>query len=151
MHVDLEHSKIIYTIWQYFTATYLSLSTQYSVEAPYRIDSYLQLTRIIHVCSYIYIDPYHPAPITKSRGIVHSSSRPASATNSQACSIQWSTMATLKASILAILRFAFLCGAALAARDLNDDSAMVARHEQWMAQYNRVYKEKYRSGWPLQL
>lgn len=50
-------------------------------------------------------------------------------------------MATLKASILAILGFAFFCGAALAARDLSDDSAMVARHEQWMAQYSRVYKD----------
>jgi len=50
-------------------------------------------------------------------------------------------MATLKASVLAILGFAFLCGAALADRDLNDDSAMVARHEQWMARYNRIYKD----------
>lgn len=50
-------------------------------------------------------------------------------------------MATLQASILAVLGFAFFCGAALAARDLNDDSAMVARHEQWMAQYSRVYKD----------
>uniref|UniRef100_A0A804RSX8 Senescence-specific cysteine protease SAG39 n=1 Tax=Zea mays TaxID=4577 RepID=A0A804RSX8_MAIZE len=50
-------------------------------------------------------------------------------------------MATLQASILAVLSFAFFCGAALAARDLNEDSAMVARHEQWMAQYSRVYKD----------
>ena len=50
-------------------------------------------------------------------------------------------MATIKASILAILGLAFFCGAALAARDLNDDSAMVARHEQWMVQYSRVYKD----------
>ncbi|TVU42110.1 hypothetical protein EJB05_08500, partial [Eragrostis curvula] len=47
-----------------------------------------------------------------------------------------------KASLLAILGLAFLCGAALAARELiDDDSAMAARHEQWIAQYGRVYKD----------
>ena len=50
-------------------------------------------------------------------------------------------MATPKALIFAILIGSFLCSAALAARDLNDDSAMVARHEHWMAQYNRIYKD----------
>ncbi|KAK3121373.1 hypothetical protein QOZ80_8BG0651800 [Eleusine coracana subsp. coracana] len=51
-------------------------------------------------------------------------------------------MATSKASLLAaVLGFAFFCSAALAARDLSDDSAIAARHEQWMAQYGRVYKD----------
>ncbi|WVZ88714.1 hypothetical protein U9M48_035200 [Paspalum notatum var. saurae] len=50
-------------------------------------------------------------------------------------------MATPKALILAILGCAFFCSAAFAARDLNDDAAMALRHEQWMAQYNRVYKD----------
>ncbi|CAL5018215.1 unnamed protein product [Urochloa decumbens] len=35
---------------------------------------------------------------------------------------------------------AFVLGA-LAARDLADDKAMVARHEQWMAKYGRVYND----------
>ena len=51
-------------------------------------------------------------------------------------------MATPKALIFAILIGSFLCSAALAARDLNDDdSAMMERHEQWMARYSRVYKD----------
>ncbi|KAF8655029.1 hypothetical protein HU200_033625 [Digitaria exilis] len=50
-------------------------------------------------------------------------------------------MAIPKDLIIAIFVCAFSCSAALAARDLSDDSAMVARHEQWMAQYNRVYKD----------
>jgi C1A family cysteine protease len=49
-------------------------------------------------------------------------------------------MAILKAFLLAILGCAFF-SAALAARDLSEDSAMVARHEQWMEQYSRVYKD----------
>ena len=50
-------------------------------------------------------------------------------------------MAIPKALLLTILGCAFFCSAAIAARDLSDDSAMVARHEQWMAQYSRVYKD----------
>ncbi|TKW09481.1 hypothetical protein SEVIR_6G104100v4 [Setaria viridis] len=50
-------------------------------------------------------------------------------------------MASPKAFLLAILGCAFLFSGALAARALSDDSAMVARHEQWMAQYSRVYKD----------
>nr|CAB3482641.1 unnamed protein product [Digitaria exilis] len=50
-------------------------------------------------------------------------------------------MAIPKALLIAIFVCAFLFSAALAARDLSDDSAMVARHEQWMAQYSRVYKD----------
>ncbi|GJN36596.1 hypothetical protein PR202_gb25472 [Eleusine coracana subsp. coracana] len=43
--------------------------------------------------------------------------------------------------LAAVLGFAFFCSAALAARELSDDLAMAARHEQWMAQYGRVYKD----------
>jgi hypothetical protein len=50
-------------------------------------------------------------------------------------------MAIPKVLLLPILGCAFFCSAALAARDLSDESAMVARHEQWMAQYSRVYKD----------
>ncbi|TVU42328.1 hypothetical protein EJB05_08726, partial [Eragrostis curvula] len=50
-------------------------------------------------------------------------------------------MAISKASFLAVLCFAFLCSAIVAARELSDDSAMAARHEQWMAQFGRVYKD----------
>lgn len=50
-------------------------------------------------------------------------------------------MTSPKAFLLAILGCAFLFSGALAARALSDDSAMVARHEQWMAQYSRVYKD----------
>ncbi|CAL5028643.1 unnamed protein product [Urochloa decumbens] len=39
-----------------------------------------------------------------------------------------------------VLTCAFALGA-LAARDLADDKAMVARHEQWMAKYGRVYND----------
>ena len=52
------------------------------------------------------------------------------------------TMATCsKALLLAILSCAFVCSAVHAARDLTDDSAMAARHELWMSQYGRVYKD----------
>ncbi|CAL5011571.1 unnamed protein product [Urochloa decumbens] len=50
-------------------------------------------------------------------------------------------MAAPNALLLTILGCAFFCSAALAARDLSDDSAMAARHEQWMTQYGRVYKD----------
>ncbi|WVZ88712.1 hypothetical protein U9M48_035198 [Paspalum notatum var. saurae] len=46
-----------------------------------------------------------------------------------------------KALILAILGCVFFCNAAFAARDLNDDATMALRHEQWMTQYNCVYKD----------
>jgi len=46
-----------------------------------------------------------------------------------------------KALLLAILGCAFVCSAVHAARDLTDDSAMAARHELWMSQYGRVYKD----------
>ncbi|KAG2582918.1 hypothetical protein PVAP13_6KG162206 [Panicum virgatum] len=51
-------------------------------------------------------------------------------------------MAIPKALLLTILGCAFFCSAALAARVLSDDSAMVARHEQWMAQYSRARRFK---------
>ncbi|KAL6841023.1 hypothetical protein ACP4OV_028992 [Aristida adscensionis] len=52
-------------------------------------------------------------------------------------------MATSKAHLLAaILGFICLCSSSvLATRELSDESAMVARHEEWMAQYGRVYKD----------
>ncbi|KAL6841022.1 hypothetical protein ACP4OV_028991 [Aristida adscensionis] len=46
-----------------------------------------------------------------------------------------------KAFFLTILGFACLCSAVLASRELSEDSAMAARHEQWMAQYGRSYKD----------
>ncbi|KAL6841187.1 hypothetical protein ACP4OV_029156 [Aristida adscensionis] len=51
-------------------------------------------------------------------------------------------MAILKALLLAIIVWC-LCFSStlLEARELNDDSSMVARHESWMAQYGRVYKD----------
>lgn len=51
------------------------------------------------------------------------------------------TMAIPRALLLAILGCACFCSAVLAARELSDDSAMIARHEQWMVQYGRVYKD----------
>ncbi|PUZ46371.1 hypothetical protein GQ55_7G070100 [Panicum hallii var. hallii] len=50
-------------------------------------------------------------------------------------------MAIPKAPVLAILGCICFFSAVLAARELSDDPAMVARHEQWMAQYSRVYKD----------
>uniref|UniRef100_A0ACD5WI16 Uncharacterized protein n=1 Tax=Avena sativa TaxID=4498 RepID=A0ACD5WI16_AVESA len=51
-------------------------------------------------------------------------------------------MAIHKASLLAILGCLCLCGAAIAARELNHDlPTMAAKHESWMAQYGRVYKD----------
>ncbi|RLM73232.1 senescence-specific cysteine protease SAG39-like [Panicum miliaceum] len=47
-------------------------------------------------------------------------------------------MASRKALLLAILGCVCFFSAVLAARELSDDSAMAARHEQWMAEYNRV-------------
>ncbi|TVU07268.1 hypothetical protein EJB05_47316, partial [Eragrostis curvula] len=49
-------------------------------------------------------------------------------------------MAIPKAFLIAILGTCF-CSAVLAARELSDDSAMVARHEQWMTQFGRIYKD----------
>ncbi|TVU07282.1 hypothetical protein EJB05_47331, partial [Eragrostis curvula] len=49
-------------------------------------------------------------------------------------------MAIPKALLIAIFGTCF-CSAVLAARDLSDDSAMVARHEQWMTHFGRVYKD----------
>jgi len=45
-----------------------------------------------------------------------------------------------KALLFAILGCFFVCSA-LAARELTDDSAMATRHEQWMSQYGRFYKD----------
>ncbi|XP_037471797.1 senescence-specific cysteine protease SAG39-like [Triticum dicoccoides] len=50
-------------------------------------------------------------------------------------------MAIHKALLLAILGCICLCGTVIAARELNDDLLMVAKHENWMAQYGRVYKD----------
>ena len=46
-----------------------------------------------------------------------------------------------KALILSILGCLCFCNSVLAARELNDDLSMVARHESWMVQYGRVYKD----------
>ncbi|CAM0952218.1 unnamed protein product [Alopecurus aequalis] len=46
-----------------------------------------------------------------------------------------------RASLIAILGCLCLCGAVIAARELKDDMSMVAKHEDWMAQYGRVYKD----------
>ncbi|KAM0848768.1 hypothetical protein ACQ4PT_054159 [Festuca glaucescens] len=46
-----------------------------------------------------------------------------------------------RASLLAILGCLCFCSSVLAARELNDDLFMVARHEDWMAKYGRVYKD----------
>jgi hypothetical protein len=50
-------------------------------------------------------------------------------------------MAMAKALLFAILGCLCLCSAVLAARELSDDAAMAARHERWMAQYGRMYKD----------
>ncbi|XP_044969229.1 senescence-specific cysteine protease SAG39-like [Hordeum vulgare subsp. vulgare] len=50
-------------------------------------------------------------------------------------------MAIHKVSLLAILGFICLSGTVIAARELNDDLLMVAKHEDWMAQYGRLYKD----------
>uniref|UniRef100_A0A452YWS0 Cathepsin propeptide inhibitor domain-containing protein n=1 Tax=Aegilops tauschii subsp. strangulata TaxID=200361 RepID=A0A452YWS0_AEGTS len=50
-------------------------------------------------------------------------------------------MAITRASLLAILGCLCFCSSALGARELNDDLSMVARHEGWMAEYGRVYKD----------
>ncbi|KAM0928699.1 hypothetical protein ACQ4PT_002642 [Festuca glaucescens] len=50
-------------------------------------------------------------------------------------------MAISKALVLAILGCLCFCSSVLAARELTDDLSMVARHESWMAQYGRVYKD----------
>ena len=50
-------------------------------------------------------------------------------------------MAILRASLIAILSCLCFFSSVLAARELNDDLSMVARHESWMAQYGRVYKD----------
>jgi len=49
-------------------------------------------------------------------------------------------MVSSKAFLLAILGCACLCSSVLAARELSD-AAMVERHERWMAEYGRVYKD----------
>jgi C1A family cysteine protease len=50
-------------------------------------------------------------------------------------------MATHRSSAF-LLAVAVACACALAARDLGDhDQAMVARHEEWMAKYGRVYSD----------
>ncbi|EAY93078.1 hypothetical protein OsI_14879 [Oryza sativa Indica Group] len=50
-------------------------------------------------------------------------------------------MAIPKALLFAILSCLCLCSAVLAAREQSDHAAMVARHERWMEQYGRVYKD----------
>jgi KDEL-tailed cysteine endopeptidase len=50
-------------------------------------------------------------------------------------------MAIPRASLLAIIGCLCFFSSVLAARELNDDLSMVARHESWMAQYGRVYKD----------
>ncbi|KAL6653074.1 hypothetical protein ACP70R_011999 [Stipagrostis hirtigluma subsp. patula] len=60
-------------------------------------------------------------------------------------------MAKSKAIILAILGCVCLCSSVLAARELSDDSTMTARHEQWMVQYGRVYKDAAEKAWRLEV
>ncbi|XBI49241.1 hypothetical protein VPH35_112838 [Triticum aestivum] len=50
-------------------------------------------------------------------------------------------MAISKALMLGILGCLCLCSLVLAARELSDDFSMVARHDSWMVQYSRVYKD----------
>ncbi|XBH80795.1 hypothetical protein VPH35_106468 [Triticum aestivum] len=50
-------------------------------------------------------------------------------------------MAIPKALILGMLGCVCFCSSVLAARELSDDLSMVARHESWMVQYGRVYKD----------
>jgi KDEL-tailed cysteine endopeptidase len=49
-------------------------------------------------------------------------------------------MVSSKAFLLAILGCACLCSSVLAARELSD-AAMAERHERWMVEYGRVYKD----------
>ena len=51
------------------------------------------------------------------------------------------TMAIPKSLIIGLLGCLCFYSSVLAAREINDDLSMVARHESWMAQYNRVYKD----------
>jgi KDEL-tailed cysteine endopeptidase len=46
-----------------------------------------------------------------------------------------------RATLLALLGCLCFFSSVLAARELNDDLSMVARHEDWMAKYDRVYKD----------
>jgi KDEL-tailed cysteine endopeptidase len=50
-------------------------------------------------------------------------------------------MAIPRSSLLAILGCLCFFSSVLAARELNDDLLMVARHEDWMAKYGRIYKD----------
>ncbi|KAK1678707.1 hypothetical protein QYE76_039555 [Lolium multiflorum] len=50
-------------------------------------------------------------------------------------------MAISKPLILALLGCLCFCSSVLAARELSDDLSMEARHESWMVQYGRVYKD----------
>ncbi|KAL6841186.1 hypothetical protein ACP4OV_029155 [Aristida adscensionis] len=50
-------------------------------------------------------------------------------------------MSISKSLALAILGYLCLCRTILATSELTDDLAMVARHEQWMTLYGRVYKD----------
>ena len=50
-------------------------------------------------------------------------------------------MAISKALMLGILGCLCLCSLVLAARELSDDLSMVARHDSWMVQYSRLYKD----------
>ncbi|CAM0907957.1 unnamed protein product [Alopecurus aequalis] len=50
-------------------------------------------------------------------------------------------MAIHNGSLIAILGCLCLCGVVIAARELNDGTSMVAKHEDWMAQYGRVCKD----------
>jgi hypothetical protein len=52
--------------------------------------------------------------------------------------------------IVAIAGCICLCSTTvLAARELGDDAAMAARHEQWMAQHGRVYKDSTEKAYRL--
>ncbi|XP_044452486.1 senescence-specific cysteine protease SAG39-like [Triticum aestivum] len=50
-------------------------------------------------------------------------------------------MAIHRALLLAILGCICLCGTVIATRELNNELLMVIKHEKWMAQYGRVYKD----------
>uniref|UniRef100_A0A8R7UVI1 Cathepsin propeptide inhibitor domain-containing protein n=1 Tax=Triticum urartu TaxID=4572 RepID=A0A8R7UVI1_TRIUA len=50
-------------------------------------------------------------------------------------------MAIHRALLLAILACICLCRTVIATRELNNELSMVMKHEKWMAQYGRVYKD----------
>ncbi|CAL5028646.1 unnamed protein product [Urochloa decumbens] len=63
-------------------------------------------------------------------------------------------MATNRSSVFLLATVLIACAYALgslAARDLTDNQAMVARHEQWMAKYGRVYSDAAEKAWRFEV